>query len=370
MKFTVAQADLAKGLARVISVVPSKSTLPVLSNVMLKAQDGFLTLTATDLDVSITTKIQVDVKQPGSITVPSKPLNDLVKSLPNIPLDVSADAQFKFFVHCDNEEYRIPGESDDDYPSLPTVDEKGSLTIEAKQLSRMIGKTIFAVSNDQLRPALTGVLFQIHGSEFRLVATDGHRLGKMVCTKFETTIKEKTNVIVPTKALSEVAKDTKDATKIIFGQNHICFDMGDTQLFGRILDENYPDYERVIPGDNNKKLTVDAATLVEKVRRASIFANPITHQIRLAMDKDGARISAEDVDGGGKGSNQIKAEYDGDALQIGYNAQLLLSALNNIDTQDVVIAYKGPTTAGVITPSHQLEHENQMMLVMPVRLND
>ncbi len=369
MKFIVSQAEMNKALSRVISVVPSKSTLPVLSNVMFRAQDGFLHLTATDLDVSITTKIQVDIKQSGSITVPSKQFNDLIKKLPNIPLEISADAQFKLLVTCDKGDYRLSGESDDDYPALPVIDEKGAVKIDAKQLARMIVKTSFACSSDQLRPALTGVLFELSAKEFKTVATDGHRLAKVICTKFESTLKESTKVIVPTKALNEVAKDTKDVTTINIGANHIRFDMGDTQLYSRILDENYPDYERVIPSDNNKKFTADAKMLSEAIQRVSIFANPITHQIRMALGKE-TTLSAEDVDGGNKGSEKVPCEFDGDAMQIGYNAHLLFGALNNIDTQEVFISFKGSTTAGIITPSHQIEHENQMMLVMPVRLND
>ncbi|MBL7961581.1 DNA polymerase III subunit beta [bacterium] len=370
MKFSVSQADLSKGLSRVISVVPAKTTLPVLGNIMFKAQDGFLHLTATDLDVSITTKIQVDIKQPGSLTVPSKQFSELIKNLPNIPLEISSDPQFKLSVKCDKGDYKMSGESDDDYPALPMIDEKGSLKMDAKALSRMIGKTTFAVSSDQLRPALTGVLFQIFDKEFRLVATDGHRLAKMVCTKFESTIKEKTNVIVPTKALTEVAKDIKDVVNINIGQNHIRFDMGDTQLYSRILDETYPDYERVIPANNDKKLTADTHMVADAFKRVSIFANPITHQIRLAMSKKNIAISAEDIDGGNTGMEKLQAEYEGEDLQIGYNSQLVLAALNNVDTQEVVIQFKNSTSAGIIMPSHQVENENQMMLVMPVRLND
>ena len=132
MKFSVSQAELSKALTRVISVVPAKTTLPVLGNIMFRTQDGFLTLTATDLDVSITTKIPVDLKQPGNITVPSKQFNELVKNLPNIPLEISSDPQFKLLIKCDKGDYKLSGESDDDYPALPLIDEKGSLKIDAK----------------------------------------------------------------------------------------------------------------------------------------------------------------------------------------------------------------------------------------------
>jgi len=370
MKFTVSQTELSKALSKVISVVPVKTTLPVLSNILLHVKDGFLSLTATDLDVSITTKINVDVKDAGGITVPSKQFNELIKNLPNIPLEVSSDAQFKLLLQCDKGDYRLSGESDDDYPALPVIDDKGVIKIDAKVLSRMIGKTSYSVSGDPLRPALTGVLFQIMPKEFRTVATDGHRLAKMTCTKFESTIKENLNVIVPTKALSEVAKETKDMLAINVGQSHIRFDMGGTHVYSRILEETYPDYERVIPSNNDKKLTADTNTLLDALKRISIFANPITHQVRMAMNKKSLTISAEDIDGGNKGTEKMAVDFEGDDLQIGYNSHLLLSALNNVDTSEVMIHFKSSTSAGIITPSKQIENENQMMLVMPVRLND
>ncbi len=370
MKFTVSQADLSKALSKVISVVPAKTTLPFLGNILFKVQDGHLSLTATDLDVSITTRTNVNAQQPGSITVPSRQLNDLIKNLPNIPLEISTDAQFKMLITCDKGDYKLSGESDDDYPALPVIDEKGHIKIDAKQLSRMIGKTTFAVSTDQLRPALTGVLFQLSDKVFRLVATDGHRLAKISFAKFESTLKASMNVIVPPKALNEVAKESKDRTTISIGDNHVRFDLGDTQVYSRIIDETYPDYERVIPSNNDKKLTADTATFKDALRRVSIFANPITHQVRMSLTKGEVTISAEDIDGGNTGKEKIQATFEGEELQIGYNSQLVLSALSNVDTSDVQIMFKGSTSAGIVTPAQQAEHEEQMMLVMPVRLND
>jgi len=369
MKFTVSQAELSKALSRVFSVVPVKTTLPLLSNIRLVAEKGELQLTASDLDVSITTKVRIDSGKTGTMTVPAKPFNELIKNLPNIPLQIESDAQYKLYVRCDRGEYRLSGEPDDDYPALPVVDEKGSLKIDARQLSRMISKTVFAVSSDPLRVALTGVLMQISVKEFRMVATDGHRLSHISYDQFESSLIDPLDVIVPAKALSEVAKDSKDATTINFGDNHIRFDMGDTQIYSRILQETYPDYERVIPVENNKRLTTETSALLEAFKRVSIFANPITHQIQLSMQKDLLQVTAEDIDGGSTGTEKVSVEYEGEPLQIGYNSNLLLSVLNNVDTKEVTIQFKTSTSAGIITPIQQAEHEQQMFLVMPVRIN-
>jgi DNA polymerase III subunit beta len=369
MKFTVSQADLSKALTRIVSVVPVKTTLPLLSNILLVVEKGELQMTASDLDVSITTKVKVDSSKNGSLTVPAKPFNELIKNLPNIPLQLESDAQFKLYVRCDKGEYRLSGEPDDDYPALPVVDEKGSLKIDAKQLSRMISKTVFAVSSDPLRIALTGVLMQIASKEFRMIATDGHRLAKISYDLFESTLIDPLDVIVPGKALSEVAKDSKESTTINFGENHIRFDMGDTQIYSRILEETYPDYERVIPVENNKRLNAETSTLLEAFKRVSIFANPITHQIQLSMQKGLLQVTAEDIDGGSTGTEKVPVDYEGEPLQIGYNSNLLLSVLNNVDTKEVTIQFKTSTSAGLISPIQQAEHEQQMLLVMPVRIN-
>ncbi len=369
MKFSVSKAELEKSLAKVIAVVPSKSTLPVLTNMFIQAKDGALHVTATDLDVSVTTRTEVEIKESGGLTVPAKQFYDLVKSLPNNPLEIASDAQFKLTVKCDKGEYRLSGESDDDFPSLPVMDEKGMVRIDAKSLSRMIGKTTFAVSADPLRPALTGVYIHVD-KELRMVATDGHRLAKMTCTRYESNLKGSHHVIVPTKALQEAAKETKDHVSIHFAQNHVRFDLGGTQIYSRILEENYPDYERVIPTNNDKRLRAETGRLIEALRRAAILANPHTHQVRLSMKNGELTIAAEDADVGSRGVEPLPVEFEGGEMQIGYNAQLLLMALSHIDTKDVAIEFKGPTSAGIITPSEQNENEHQMMLVMPVRLND
>lgn len=369
MKFTVTQSDLNRALSRVIGIVPAKTTLPILSNIRIQADQQYLQLTASDLNVSITTRVNIDGLADGSLTVPSKTFHDLVKNLPNIPLHIESDAQNKLHIRCDKGDYRISGESDDDYPALPHDDDKGMLKIDSKQLARMIAKTVFAVSADPLRVALTGVFMQLSSNEFRMVATDGHRLAKISFDQFETSIVEPMDIIVSNKALNEVAKENRDTTTIVFGEHHVLFDIGHTKIYSRILEETYPDYERVVPVDNDKSMIVETSTLIDAFKRVSIFSNPITHQIQLQLSSKGLLLTAEDIDGGNTGTENIPIEYKGDPLNIGYNSNLVLSVLNNVDTREMKVEFKSSTSAGVITPIDQLEHEQLMFLIMPVRIN-
>ncbi len=369
MKFTVTQSDLNRALSRVIGIVPVKTTLPILSNIRLQADQEYLQLTASDLNVSITTRVAIEGLADGSLTVPSKPFHDLVKNLPNIPLHLESDAQNKLHIRCDKGDYRISGESDDDYPALPHDDDKGFMKIDSRQLAHMISKTVFAVSSDPLRVALTGVFMQLTSNEFKMVATDGHRLSKISYRKFETSVVEPMDIIVSSKALNEVAKENRDTTMIVFGEHHVQFDIGHTRIYSRILEETYPDYERVIPADNDKHMIADTATLIEAFKRVSIFSNPITHQIQLQFSGKGLVLTAEDIDGGNTATENIPVEYNGDSLNIGYNSNLVLSVLNNVDTKEMRVEFKTSTSAGVITPIDQLEHEHQMFLIMPVRIN-
>lgn len=369
MKFTVNQLELSRALSRVIGIVPTKTTLPVLSNFRLQVEKGYLQITASDLNVTIITRIAVESFSDGSLTVPSRLFHELVRNLPNIPLDIESDAQYKVHIRCDKGAYRIAGEPDTDYPSLPQDDDKGFLKIDSKQLSRMISKTVFAVSNDPLRVALTGVLMQVSNKEFRMVATDGHRLAKIVYRQFETSVVEPMDIIVSGKALSEIAKENRDTTTIVFGEHHALFDIGHTKIYSRILEETYPDYERVIPSDNNKTLIAETATLIDAFKRVSIFSNAITHQVQLDCAPGRLLITAEDLDGGNTGTETVPVEYTGDPLNIGYNSTLVLSVLNNVDTKELKFEFKTPTSAGIVTPTEQQEHEHLMFLVMPVRIN-
>ena len=371
MKVTLSQSDLSRTLSRVNSIVPSKSTLPILSNILLTAKDGFLTLTASDLNVSITSRFAVEVKNAGSIAIPAQQLTDLIKNLPSASLELFSNIQYKLTVQCEQGNYKLSGEPEDDFPALPAVEDSKTITVDTKILAHMVNKTIFAVSNDSLTPSLTGILFHVlDKKEFRLISTDKFRFSKLSCKDFETNISSTLQVVVPTKVLQEVAKSSEGTTKITFSDSNVCFDLGDTQLYSRIIDEKYPDYERILSVSPESKVSSDTDKIVSTLKRISIVANPITHQIRLSVKKDAMEINAEDVETGNTGTDAIPVEYGGEPFEIGFNAQLLITVLSHIDTNDVVLNFSGPQGPCFISPAFQAEKQEQMMLAMPTRLNE
>jgi DNA polymerase-3 subunit beta len=236
-------------------------------------------------------------------------------------------------------------------------------------LSSVIGKTIFSVSTDELRPAMTGMLLQLNPGEFRAVATDGHRLVRVTYTGF-TQITQKQDIIIPSKALLLASKALEsDACTISVNTTHIKFSFKHFTLTSRLIEENYPNYESVVPLDNEKKLTVNRNALLSSVRRVSLYSNSTTHQIRFSVKKDELKVTAEDVDFGGEAREKIPCTYDVDEMEIGFNSGYLTDILAHIDTDEIVFSFSSPVRATIITPAVVREHEDVLMLVMPMRLN-
>ena len=371
MKFTVQQQDIWKGMQAALSIIPSKTTLPILSNAAFENVGNTLSISATDLDVSIITKLPVQTSQEGSITLPGKKVTEVIRELPNAPLEFSLERQ-QMTISSPCGVYKILGLQKDEFPEIPMTVEGTEVKIDGNQLQRMIEKTIFAVSTDETRPALNGVLWQMKKDEMRMVATDGHRLAKIVNAKMKITGNEK-EIIIPSKALSCMNRfqtEMEELKSVTLGENHILFDLGKTQIFSRLIAETYPNYERVIPQNNEKKLTVNRDELSSSVKRVSILSNAITHQIRFSLDKDGIKLSALDQDIGGEAKEEMSAEFTDEPMDIGYNALYILEILSHIESDEVVFELNTPTTAGLVYPTKQSEDENYLCLIMPLRLND
>ena len=371
MIFTVQQQDIWMGMQAALSIIPAKSTLPILSNAAFDTKGNTLSISSTDLDVSVITHIPVQSTQDGSITMPGKKIAEIIRELPNTPIEFSLERQ-QVTISSPSGTYKILGLPKDEFPEFPKAIEGTQIKIDGTQLQRMIEKTIFAVSTDETRPALNGVLWQMKNEEMRMVATDGHRLAKIINTKMKMPSIEK-EIIIPTKALSclnRFRSEMEDLKNVTLGENHILFDLGNTQIFSRLIAETYPNYERVIPQDNEKKLTVNRETLSSSVKRVSILSNAITHQIRFSLKSDGIKLSALDQDIGGEAKEEISAEYVGESMDIGYNATYILEILLQIESEDVVFELNNPTTAALLYPTVQKEDEDYLCLIMPLRLND
>ncbi len=374
MHFTVAKSLLHKAFQKVVGVIPSKTTIPILENVLLELQDNNLQITGTDLEICISTAITVNGQSDGSITVPAKSLNEILRELPEIPIELQLDENNRLSIRTANGLYRLASQPKEEFPSIVLEETEGQFDIDANLLARMITRTIFAVSTDELRATLMGVYFQLMAEGFRCVATDGHRLVKIHNNLFRSPNYQK-NVIVPTKALSLILKniealDEPKTINISFGENHLIFKLDETFIYSKIIEGQYPKYENVIPIDNDKKLIVNKDLLAAAVRRVAIFSNSYTHQIKFSLGKNLLKISSEDIEFGGEGNEELEVKYDSEPMEIGYNGMYILDLIKNIDTEEAVFLLKDSVSAAIVTPITQRTNEELMMLIMPIRLTD
>jgi DNA polymerase-3 subunit beta len=385
MKFVVNKTELFQCLQRIIGVVPVKTTIPVLTNILFELDGQRLRLTGTDLEVSIITFINVRGEQDGAIAVPAKRLFDIIRELPDLPIMVETEKSNRILLSTEKGNYKLAGESSEEYPHIASESFVSQISYPTPRFLRMVDKTVFAVSSDELRTTLMGVLLELRPQEMRLVATDGHRLAKITDKNYAAPaaeakpdalfVKQDTGTvqaIMPTKALQMLTRnsDQSELLEVAISENHLTFRLGATTIYSKLINGQFPNYERVIPSDNELTLSIDRDMLSATVRRAAIFANQITHQIRWSLAPGQVTISAEDVEVGGEAREVLAAQYDGKAMDIGYNAQYVQEILRHVDSEEVLIRLKDPGSAAIVEPVQQKEGEHHMMLLMPIRLND
>jgi DNA polymerase-3 subunit beta len=386
MKFVVIKNDLFQGLQRIIGVIPVKTTIPVLTNILFELDGPVLKLTGTDLDISTITTLKVEGQEDGSAAFPAKKLFDIVRELPDLPIEFDSDAQNRLQLKTERGYYKIAGESSDEYPHIAHETFVSQIRYPVARFLRMIDKTQFAVSTDELRTTLMGVLLELRPNVLRMVATDGHRLVKISDNTYTATISDvqtsgamvvsvdggALQAIMPIKALQLLTRnaDQSEYLEIAISENHITFRLGPTTIYSKLINGQYPNYERVIPTDNDLTMIVDRDAFSASVRRAAIFANQITHQIRLSLDTGKVVITAEDAEIGGEAQEILPVQYDGRKMDIGYNAQYILEILRHVDSNEAIVKLKDAGSAATIEPLQQKEGENHMMLLMPIRLND
>lgn len=369
MKFTANSTELQRTLSKLGGVIPSKSTMPILENILFELSGGSLTMTATDLAVSLTVTQTVDGKEDGRIAIPAKRLMDTMRSLPDTTASFLIDTtSSKVRIHTETGQYQLTGEAAKEYPQSPPFKAQEQFSVETSLLRRIIHRTAFAVSTDELRPAMMGVLFQAKAEEFRAVATDGHRLVRFI-HRFTKPIALKKDIIVPAKALHAVLKSVDDGeTTISISDTHVRFAVGDSVLISRLIDETYPNYESVIPADNTKVVTVGREALIASIRRVALYASATTHQVRFQIGGETLDISAQDVDFGGEAAEKLPCSYTGEAMEIGFNSVYLVDILSHLEGDQVELRFSAPTKAGIVAPAGSGSQENVIMLVMPVRL--
>lgn len=371
MKFIVNSSYLLKQLSNINGVITTNPVVPILENFLFEIDKTNLTVTASDLQTSMITEITVESKERGSIAVPARILLDTLKNLPDQPVTFSIDeSSYSIEISSDNGRYKLSGENATDFPKVPSVSNDFSATISSNVLARAVNNTIFATSNDELRPAMTGVYVNLGDKNTTFVATDGHRLVRY--RRSDVKSDNGNAIIIPRKALN-LLKATLPAentdVSIDFNMSNAFFKFGNIRMICRLIDERYPDYENVIPSSNSIKMTISRTDLLGSLKRISIYANKTTHQVRLKITGSELQVSAEDLDFSNEANERLSCEHEGEDIEIGFNARFLIEMLTNLDTDQIRLNMTAPNKAGVILPVEKDKNEDILMLVMPVMLN-
>lgn len=370
MKFIVSSSLLLKQLQQINGVIQANNVLPILEDFLFEVNKGQLTVTATDLETVMRVTLDVEAKDSGKVCVPAKILMDSLKNLPDQPLTFNIDKNYGIELTSDSGKYKVMGENPDNFPKEPSADDTNSFAMTSTGLVTAINKTLFAVSNDDLRPAMTGVFFELMKDGLQFVATDAHRLVKYKRT--DVSCPKTDNFIVPKKPLNllkSALPDNEDEITVSYNANHLFVVHGTTQMSCRLIDARFPDYKVVIPVDNPYKMTVSKSDFQQALRRVSIFSNKSTNQVALTITGSQLQLQAQDIDFSFEGSERMPCQYNGQDLQIAFNAKFLIEMLNAADTQEVVMELSTPTKAGIIKPTDQGDNEEMLMLVMPLMLN-
>ena len=372
MKFIVSSSYLLKQLQVLGGVINNSNTLPILDNFLFDLNHSELTVSASDLETTMSSKLVVESESEGSVAIPAKLLLDTLKTFPEQPLTFVIEENNTVEISSNHGKYALAYADGEEFPKAVALESPSSTILSADVLASAISKTIFAAGNDDLRPVMSGVFFQFSTENLTFVATDAHKLVKY--TRDDVTANETTEFIMPKKPLNllkGILAGSDDNVTIEYNDSNAKFSFENSELICRLIDGKYPNYEAVIPKENPNKLTIARTQFLNSVRRVSIFSNKTTHQIRLKIAGAELNISAEDTDYSNKAEERLTCDYQGDDMQIGFNSRFLTEMLNNLNSEDVQLEMSLPNRAGILTPIDGLdEGENITMLVMPVMLNN
>ena len=372
MKFIVSSSELLYHLQHLSGVINNNNTLPILDNFLFDLNQNHLIISASDLETTMSSKIEVESESKSIVALPSRILLDTLKTFPDQPLTFILSENNTIEISSSQGKYAIAYIDGNEFPNPVVLENPNKTVINANILSTAISKTIFATGNDDLRPVMSGVFFQFSTDNITFVATDAHKLVKY--SRDDVSSNETTEFIMPKKPLNllkNILSGSDEEVTIEYNNSNAKFVFGDTELICRLVDGKYPNYEAVFPKENPNVLTVNRMQFLNSVKRVSIFSNKTTYQIRLKIAGAELNISAEDIDYSNKAEERLNCEYRGDDMQIGFNSRFLSEMLSSLDSQDVQIEMSLPNRAGILTPIDNLEEgENVVMLVMPVMINN
>ncbi len=371
MKFIVSTTTLLRNLQTVNGVISTNTVLPILEDFLFTIEKNSLTISGTDLETSITAEMEIESKAVGKVAIPARILVEYLKTLPEQPLTISIDEEtFGVEITTDRGKYKLNGENGNDFPRIAAADEVSQINLPSGVLQKVINKTLFAVGIDELRPQMTGVYFQLSPDGITFVATDAHKLVRY--KRLDAKAEKSTSFIVPKKALNLLKSNLpgeQTQVNISYNSSNAFFSYNNVQLACRLIDARYPDYNAVIPTENPNTLTINRADFLNTLRRVMIFSNKTTHQVLLKIKGNELMVNAQDLDFSNEANERLECSYDGEDMEIGFNARFLLEMLNAMDNEEVRMELSTPTRAGLLLPTESDEAEDLLMLVMPVMMN-
>lgn len=375
MKFVVSSTDLLSHLSAISKVISSKSTMPILDNFLFQLSETELTITASDLESTLITSMELDnIEGEGIIAAPAKLLIDTLKEFPEQPLTFQIDDEsFGIEIFSENGKFSIVGQSGEDFPELPDVNEDSatSVNVSHRILQKGIEKTLFATADDELRPVMNGIFVELSPENMGFVASDAHKLVRYRRT--DATSEFESSFILPKKPASLLRallpKEEFDV-KLEFDDKNAIFTLSNYKLICRLVEGNYPSYNSVIPSDNPNKMVIDRLEFYNTVKRVSVFSNQASNLVKLGINENQLVVSAQDIDFSISAVERLKCQYDGDEIEIGFKSTFLLEILSNIPASDVRMEMSDPSRAGLLLPAETEEDEEDvLMLLMPMMIN-
>lgn len=374
MEFKVNSKELEKHLSKIIPAVPTRTPMKILENFLFEIKDGLLTIYATDLEISLKSFLNVVSDENIKIVLPARLLFDIVRSLKDTTIHFQLSSNKKINLTTDTGKYTLSYLEPEDFPEIPTLNgseakEINEVIINGEELRESIDKTSFAMSKEEIRPALMGTLFEFTDEGLRFVATDGHRLVNLLRKNISSSINKQ--YIIPERAVTVLSKilDEKDV-KIYLANNYVSFRLSDIELITRLITYKYPEYSSVIPLENEYLLKINTKELNDSIKRMMLFSTTTTRKVKFSVKTDSIEISAEDIDTGSAGEERVVCEYNGEPMDIGFNSQYMNDILSHLlDSEEIIFKMHSPTKAVIIEPAAKKENIDLMMLLMPVRLN-
>ncbi len=369
MEFKVNSKVLEKLLAKIIPAVPTRTPMPILENFLFDIKENELSVTATDLEIALRASINISSNGSYKMVIPARLLFDIIRSLGDTQINFEVETDSKLKLKTDNGVYNIGFSSPEDFPEIPKISTEKEVKINGSELKKAIDQTSFAMSKEDMRPAMTGTLFEFTQEGLRFVTTDGHRLVKLIIKKI--TSEKDEQYIVPERAISVLSKQLGDGEVIVvLSKTNISIQIDDLEFISRLIGEKYPAYSSVIPLENENLLKVKTSELLSAIKRMMLFSSSNSKQVKFSLSKNNLELSAEDIDHGANAKENILCEYEGEPMDIGFNTAYVSDILSHVVDEKIIFKLHSPTKACIIEPTDKKEDEDLMLLLMPVRLNN